>query len=470
MSTEAPPVQRPPLRAAHVLLFILPTLCFAASVCVRPSGRLGPPDALPWIHQILYDDNDFAAYALRGLNDFLGRHAGRREAPEPSYPEDYAQSLRDSRTLSSEYYLEYPHAALLLFEVPHLFGPVSAEAPPSLLDGAHEDIVRHLPQGDQMGVWEYFHRAVTSYMLMMLAFHAGLVAILAAGYLPCGGLSYRGFLLILPGVLFFTLNRFDVVPAFLTALSLACLGRGRISASAVFLAVGTLIKVYPLFLAPLVVRYLLSVKTPRSAAGWVVAYGMTLAAFLVPAVLAWGSGEVAAPYLVQLSRKAEGLTAYLYLIPLRDVRDALAGNGLIGRGFRLGSLSVVLSLLLISPIPDLSSVLKRGAVVLIAFITLSVFYSPQWVLWLTPLLLPLAGKHRRLVPLIVALDLVTWGQWPIACNLAETFAIDDNPRDVILTLLAFARFAVLGLIVWNVLRTDRVGLAPREVIAVPAVA
>jgi hypothetical protein len=455
----------------HVLLFIVPMLCFGASVWVRPSGRLGPPESVPWIHQLLYDDNDFAAYALRGLNDSLGRHAGRRDAPERVESEEYADGLCNRRSLEPEYYLEYPHAALLLFEVPCLFGPVVTEAPAALLDGAHEDVVEHVPREEESGVWEYFHRTVTAYMLVMVAFHAALVAVLAAGYLPAGGLSYRGLLLILPGALFFTLNRFDVVPALLTALSFACLGRGRSTASAVLLGAGTLIKVYPIFLAPFVVRYLLTTEAPRKATRWAIAYGITMAAFLMPAAQVWGVSEVAAPYIVQLSRKAEGLTAYVYLIPLEDLRDVLAGNGFIGRSFRLGSLALALGLLLARPIPDLAGVLRRGAIVLIVFITLSVFYSPQWVLWLTPLLLPLAGRQRSLIALIAGLDLVTWGQWPIACNLACTFELDNYPRDVILTLLAFARFALLGLIVWNVLRADRSAAPTTEAVgALPALA
>src|SRR5262249_54352487 len=163
--------------------------------------------SVPWIHQILYDDNDFAAYALRGLNDSLGRHAGRRDAPELADPDDYAEGLRKNRSLEPEYYLEYPHAALLLFKLPYLFVPVPAEAPATLLDGAHEDVVLHLPNEEESVVWDYFYRTATWYMLMMVAFHAALVAVLAAGYLPEGGLGYRGLLLILPGALFFTLNR-----------------------------------------------------------------------------------------------------------------------------------------------------------------------------------------------------------------------------------------------------------------------
>jgi hypothetical protein len=468
MMIDPQPATRPFARGARILLFTIPALCFAASVWLRPAGRLGPPEKAEWIDQLVYDDNDFAAYALRGLNHFLGRHAGRREAPE-RMEENYAEALREPRPLSESYYLEYPHAALMLFHLPYLFASVSGGAPATLLDGAHEDLVYHVPRGDESGLWEQFHRIVTSYMFMMVAFHAALVAVLAAGYLSNGGLAYRGLLLLLPGVLFFSLNRFDVIPALLTALSLACLGRGRTTASAMLMAAGTLIKVYPIFLAPLVIRYLLSDKNQRAAAEWTAVYGATMLAFLGPAMLTWGIDEVTAPYVVQLSRRHEGLTAYNYLIPLDDLRDELAGNGSVGRIFRLGSLALVMGLMLVRPIRDLSGVLRRGAVVLIVFIALSVFYSPQWVLWLTPLLLPLASRQRHLVALIVAMDLLTWGQWPVACNLARIFEMEDYHRAVVLTLLAWSRFAALGLIVRELLRADRVSEPAREIVS-PALA
>jgi hypothetical protein len=460
MSTDSPLAT--PHRASWVrlLLLLVPAAYFAIVVAVRPADRLGPPQAAPWIDQLVFDDNDVAAYALRGLNASLGRHAGRDEAPERTFADRYAEALAENRSLAPRYYLEYPHAALLLFQVAYVFGP-RLPVPAGLLDGAHEDLVCHTPDDAQAGLWQHFHRFATAFMLTMIAFHAGLVGVLAAGYQTGGRLAYRGLLLILPGVLFFSLNRFDIVPALLTALAFACLGRGRLKMSAVLLAAGTLIKVYPIFLAPLVLRYLQS-TSPRMAARWALVYVIALLAFLAPATCVWGADEVAAPYLVQLSRRHEGLTAYCYLIPFDGLREELAGNGVVGRMFRLGTLATVLSLMVLRPISDLESVLRRGTVVLITFTALSVFYSPQWTLWLIPLLLPLAARQPRLVGLIVLLDLATWIQWPIACRLAQLLDLESFNRDVILTILAFARFAALALIIRDLIREDRMPYAAVE--------
>jgi hypothetical protein len=453
---EAQPAVRPPVRRWRILLLLVPALCLATALFLRPAGRLGPPSNAEWIDQLVYDDYDFGAYALRGLNHFLGRHAGRREAPKRLF-EDYAAAMREPRPLADSYYLEYPHAALMLFYLPYWFSSDDLQAPASVLDGAHEDLVEHVPDGEEAVLWEHLHRIVTSYMFIMLASYLALVVVLSTGYLADGGLAYCGLLLILPGALFFSLNRFDIVPALLTALSLACLGRNRTMLSALFMAAGTLVKVYPILLAPLVVRYLLSARGRRDATEWSLMYGGAMFAFIGPAMLTWGTTEVVAPYIVQLSREHEGLTAYIYLIPnsLKGLREELSGTGPVGRGFRLGVLAIVMGLMLIKPMPRFSDVLRRGTVVLVAFIAVSVFYSPQWLVWLMPLLLPLTGTNRRLIALIVALDLLTWGQWPLACNLARIFDMDDYPRDVVLTLLAWPRFAVLGMIVWSVFRPER---------------
>jgi hypothetical protein len=240
----------------------------------------------------------------------------------------------------------------------------------------------------------------------MAACFLGLVAVLRAGYGPGGELRASGALLLLPATLYFTLNRFDIVPALLTALGLAYLGRRRVVASALLFAAATMVKVYPLFLAPLVVRYLWPRR--RDALRWAAAYLAGVLLFLVPPLLLDGWEAVWAPYRFQLARARDGWSLYDSILPV-----ALADNNLVGRGFRLGGLLVTLAALLWRRPPDLAGVLRRCAVVLIVFTSLSVFYSPQWILWLVPLLVPLAARQRGLGWLIVALDVATFFTFPV---------------------------------------------------------
>ena len=63
--------------------------------------------------------------------------------------------------------------------------------------------------------------------------------------------------------------------------------------------------------------------------------------------------------------------------------------------------------------PDVLSLLRRCAFALLAFLTVSVFYSPQWWQWLAVLLVPLCVRHRWLVWAVVFLDLWTYLHFPL---------------------------------------------------------
>jgi hypothetical protein len=267
-----------------------------------------------------------------------------------------------------------------------------------------------------------------------------LMAVLHAGYDPRSPGSGSLVLLVMPAAMYFTLDRFDIVPALLTALSLASLGRRRIVAAAVTLAVAALVKVYPLLLAPLVVRYLWDDR--RSAQIWVATFALTVAACLLPPLLLSGWTATWAPYAYQMSRPLLGgsWSGYGYVLP-----EFLAERG----AWRLGGVGlIVMSLAAMRP-PDLSGLLRRGSLVLIAFVSVAVFYSPQWILWLTQLLVPLARQRRSILWLAIALDFVTYTSFPIVFDLPAS-PVADSLRDG----LVYARFAILGSLAWILARAE----------------
>jgi hypothetical protein len=86
----------------------------------------------------------------------------------------------------------------------------------------------------------------------------------------------------------------------------------------------------------------------------------------------------------------------------------------------------------------LSGLLRRAALILIVFVSLQVFYSPQWILWLSPLLIPLAGCRRPIFGLIVLVDVVTYLTFPVV------FDLPSKPvKHVLSTFLVLARFGGL---------------------------
>ncbi len=425
--------------------FVVPPFYFILIVGLQPRDHMGPPDAAPWLQSSLYDDYDAAAMALRGLNAARGRMAGATDPPTPRDPEGFNQTLDDPRqTLKPRYHLEYPPSALWLFRLGWIGQTDLNSFPPAILDGDYNAIVQHIPRDKQeRHWWNQFRRAMQMNMLLMMLSGLALTTLLRVGYESAGGLSSSGLLLLLPAALYFTLNRFDIVPALLTALSFACFGRRWTAGSAVFLAAAMMVKVYPALLAPLVLRYL--VPDWRRAGIWLLCYIGTTLALLLPSLLLEGWPALGESFHFQLTREPMPFTAYGPLLPL-----SLAASDALGRTFRLGTLALTIAGLCRTRPPDLASLLRRAAVVLIVFIGLSVTFSPQWILWLAPLCLPLARGNWLLTGLIFALDLATYFTFPVYSPLWGPFAAGGADRAV------YVRFAVLfclaAMLVWQEMR------------------
>jgi hypothetical protein len=404
--------------------FLVPLLYLAAIYWLEPAERLGGPAPCPDLPRFVYDDFDTAAFALRGLNATLGRTAGRLDPPDYVDSDRFAEILRGdsaSGVAGSPYFLDYPHPALWIFRVPFSLPPPvdMATVPQTVSEACHNNLVWHTPENDsERALWRKFRQAARFYTAFGIICLLGLMAVLHHGYEPGGGLSAPIGLLLLPATLYFSANRFDILPALLTALSFACLGRGRISGSAMFLGAATMVKAYPVLFTLLVIRYLAGDR--RKTAAWVLAYGFTMAAFLLPTVWQSGWEAAAAPYRYQLSRTMEhetlNLSLFGYGIPYRLGTDALWA-----KAFRTGCVLAILLATVWTRPANLEALLRRASLVLLVFVSLQVFYSPQWIIWFTPFLLPLARRHWPVAVLYVALDLTTYLTFPVAFDTERRF-------------------------------------------------
>ena len=421
------------------LLYLVPVLYLACILAIQPPEHLGPADSAPRLSLFLYDDYDLTALAMRGLNHLESRTPGRTDAPPKLSAEEFRRALADrSRTLELRYFLEYPHAVLWVTPVGFegLVGPTPIMPPPAVLDGCHNNVVEHLPRnGEEEDLWSWLRHATRVYRILLTATLLLLLAVSLAGTDPAAE-SGPIWILLLPGALFFSINRFDALPALLTACGFAALGRRWLLTSAVCLGAATMVKVYPVLLAPLVIRYLWD--DPRRALRWAATYGVTMLAFLAPALIASDWEAVLGPYRFQLSRPPEyPWTFYGKLLP-----RFLGQSDALGSAVRLGSVLLALGLVLRARPTDLADLLRRGALVLLVFVALQVFYSPQWILWLAPLLIPLAARRRQLVPLLVTLDLISY--------LSLVSVLPDAPLWPILRqFLVPGRAVVLFLIGWQ---------------------
>src|SRR5262249_46321941 len=86
------------------LPFLLPPLALAVLVWLQPADHMGAfPDRAPWLGRLVYDDWDWSAVLLRGLNASLGRKAGRAGELQPSDAEFLAGMDASDRFFEERY-------------------------------------------------------------------------------------------------------------------------------------------------------------------------------------------------------------------------------------------------------------------------------------------------------------------------------------------------------------------------------
>jgi hypothetical protein len=415
--------------------FVLPAVYLLVVFALQPGSRLGPPEEAPWLERFLYDDWDLACFSLRGWNAYLGRSPGYVPNPTQLPDGEYERRLGQALPRARRYFLEHPHGILLVFQLAHALQPMSPPVPAALLDGGYGNLVEHTPSTEEeRALWTYLRWNMRILQVFFLLCVWGLVLVLRAGYELGRALAASGWLLLLPATLYFTLHRYDIVAALLVAGSLACLGRNWLVASGFLLGLATLVKLYPILLAPLILRYL--GPRPRACLIWLGIYAATGLLFLLGYWALYDAEAVIAPYRFQFARDRLPPTIYGLLVP-----DRLAEKDLLGQFFRRGSVLLTLGVVLATRPTELASLFRRGTLVLIVFTTVAVFYSPQWILWFVPLLLPLASSSQLLAWLVVALDIATYYTFP---------ALPPFPP----VLMVLARYAILATIVGVLARQE----------------
>ncbi len=256
---------------------------------------------------------------------------------------------------------EYPQLPTLLFGVNNLF---ALPFPPA---------VRFLAYAAFFSLW------------MMLALLA--VIKLLARHLPPARQNLA-FLMLLPPVVYYTYNRFDILPALLCLLAWLATARRRWGWAGVWLALGAFTKWVPILLLPALFLYArrVSGRWPgRMLAGFAAASALALAS---TAILG-GWPALFAPYQFHFARPAE--PAALPVI--------LAGGemGLLFLVLQFAGVGLSLSLHADTPedLPDIF------LVILGPFVLFSSIYSPQWFLWLMPFLI-LGIRTRADLWLVIA--------------------------------------------------------------------
>ena len=389
------------LRATALLSILGVGLVLAVLLATHEWGFGWHPDGAPHYRFLLEDVSDRYVYQMRG------------------------RWLPSGRTPYLQEESEYPQLATWLFAAPYLFftsaGPVGRAQTAREFNEARADSAR------------YFDLHHVSMAISLLA----LLLLTALGLRELGHAPGWALLLFLPGTVYFSFNRFDAWPASFVALALLLQFRGRRLGAAAALALGAMMKWYPILLLPLFLSHNLHGRPERADAGGEAPRPgpqRSLLARLPGAVLL--PGVVAALLCVAILGVTYcwdhgGMAAVTWVYKKQGFRPpnppslvwALAGPGRWGwvpeaaMDRLTGALQWLQFLpgfaLALLPVRSRRSLLWGSLVVVLAFAQFGKVFSPQWVVWVAPIAVLLAPVSTASLLFNVVLQVLIYVQIPV---------------------------------------------------------
>ncbi len=275
---------------------------------------------------------------------------------------------------------EYPQVATYLFGAVHWFSRNELRA------GGRREI--------------YFHM----FSLIMVGF-AYLNYVLLSSML--GTDKRSALLLFLPGPLYYTLYRFDALPSFLCLLAVFFVRKRYWNLAAVLLGVATFTKWYPILLIPPLVTYFWSIerKLPWKP---LASYLITCVVIITPTIMAGGVDALLSPYQFHFGRNIEtaSLPGYIEII----TSGLLPESALIYLFLGLQVISSAISFFLVMETHE--HLENWFAIIVSCFVVFSRIFSPQWILWVLPLLI-LASRNIIDILLIGVYGVLVYFSFPI---------------------------------------------------------
>ncbi len=315
----------------------------------------------------------------------------------------------DARFLN-DYYdrSDYAHigARILTGELPYVDVPTEyPQVPVYLFRGMTWLASRILPQN-----W-----APEAGFLVLWTFFIGVITLLASWQvwrmLPPGR-KKLAWLMFLPAAVYFSINRFDIVPAYISLLAFAAIKKERFTAAAVLLAIGAFTKWYLVLLFPFFLVYELrfSRKIPWRS---ITVFGCISVLILLPTFISGGWQAVWQPYAWHLHRMAEAGTSLWF------IGAALGRKGnippLLTSLFTLLGFSGIF-LVFLKGLGSVHKAILSSIATLLVFIFFTRIFSPQWWLWILPLLILTVDSKLDLI-LIILYDLLDYAAFPITYDL-----------------------------------------------------
>jgi hypothetical protein len=262
------------------------------------------------------------------------------------------------------------------------------------------------------------------------------------------------------------LSRYDLWPAALTAVALAAIVSGRERVGLGVLGLGAATKVYPALIAPLALVYLWRRRGRRDALVGTAVFATVAAAVIVP-LIALSPDGVWEAFTRQASRglQIESLGSAVLLAAHHvggleiEMRSSAGSQNLVGtapdvlaaaHSFVQGLAVLAIWVAFSRGRVDRESLLRASALVVCAFVVLGKVVSPQFLIWLIPLVPLVRGRRGLAASTLLAVALVLtqlwfpYRYWELALEFDEPASWLVLARDLVLlgvlAVLAWAGF------------------------------
>jgi Glycosyltransferase family 87 len=351
----------------------------------------------------------FAAIALFVVSWTLlhvGFYKHKQLIDTPVY-QRYGNAIADGKVPYRDFELEYPPGALPVFALPGLAKP-----------GKDQQVTTGFRRSFETIMWLCGAAAITAMAVVLRALRRSKVNVWAA-------LCFAAIVPLLLGSV--VLSRFDLWPAAIVAAALAALVSGRPRLGHGLLGLGVTAKLYPAVLIPLGVAFVWKRAGRREALICLAVALAVIAAVFAPFVIV-SPGGVWQSLSLQLSRplQVESLGSALLLaghhvFGLDVTGETSHGSQNLGgtAAAALAVASVVVQAALLIWIwasfargpGSREALVRSSAATLCAFIAFGKVLSPQFPIWLIPIVPLVRGRRGLLATALLGLALVLTQTW-----------------------------------------------------------
>jgi hypothetical protein len=350
-----------------------------------------------------------AAFALvLFVGSWAGLHAGfytRSQIVDTPVYQRYGDAIAHGQVPYRDFGVEYPPGALPVFALPAL------------------------GHADKPG-FDRFRRVFEALMwgCGALALVAMSLALRALGARPARALAALAFAALSPLALgSVVLSRFDLWPAALTVCALAALLARRHRLGSGLLGLAVAVKVYPVVLAPLAVVHVWRERGRREALACLGVLAAVVAACFVPFLAlapggVWDSVVRQTTRPLQLESLGSGVLLALHHVFGLTVRwkSSHGSQNLVGTGpDAIGAVQTVLQVAALLAVWWLfargrggrDELVRASAAAVVAFVALGKVLSPQYLIWLVPLVPLVRGRRGLQAAALLGVALVLTQVW-----------------------------------------------------------